>query len=492
MSDDAGVSDRTGMSDQTGTRHHGGPVMLVVLALVAAVLSPLAATGVAQAATTGYIKAPWSPIIYAVDEDGSRDALTYPEWVSLGAPRPTVAPATYVKVSWSPSVYGLVTWPDSSVTTDDAHLLTWPEYSGLGRPAITTVAHIPGTKYFRWTSDGAEIFARTPDTTVRKLTYPQWRAAGHPSPELATRGFYRAAWSHVIHEVTTAGRVRQITYPEWIALGAPRAASAPVTYAKTPWAPDVYGLITWPNSPADTRVDQVARLSWVDYVAAGRPALVARTRIPGDSFVKYTVGPTVFHSVQGVLTPLTAADWRAAGTPPPATVVAPAPAYIRGVLVVNKSLPIPSWFGGGLAPELSSAFAAMRGAAASSGLNLYISSGYRSFATQQSLYNRFVGSEGVVVADTHSARPGHSEHQTGLAIDVNTVAPSFAYSAEGRWVAANAHLFGFVIRYPAGKEPITGYMYEPWHLRYVGPELATLLHRSNLTIEEYMMVPSRY
>lgn len=168
------------------------------------------------------------------------------------------------------------------------------------------------------------------------------------------------------------------------------------------------------------------------------------------------------------------------------------PTYIDGVLIANKTYALPSWYGNGLTPELLTAFNAMRAAAAADGISLWIVSGFRSYATQVSTYNHFVATYGQAFADTTSARPGHSEHQTGLAIDINLVDQSFGSTAEGIWVRENAHRFGFVIRYPQGKEHITGYMWEPWHLRYLGTGLATTLKNSGLTLEEHFGITSQY
>lgn len=167
--------------------------------------------------------------------------------------------------------------------------------------------------------------------------------------------------------------------------------------------------------------------------------------------------------------------------------------YIDGVLIVNKTYSLPSSFSPeGLLPECSAAFREMQSAASQKGLSLYISSGYRSFSSQKTIYNRYVKRDGVELADTYSARPGHSEHQTGLAIDLNTIKQSFANTAEGKWVAAHCHEYGFIIRYPKGKSHITGYCYEPWHLRYVGVETATKIYNSGLCLEEYYGITSVY
>lgn len=123
--------------------------------------------------------------------------------------------------------------------------------------------------------------------------------------------------------------------------------------------------------------------------------------------------------------------------------------------------------------------------------DLFARSGYRSYSTQVSLYNSYVANHGQAAADTFSAKPGQSEHQTGLSMDITCESmnflldDTFGQTDEGKWVAENAHRFGFIIRYPKGKEDITGYMYEPWHIRYLGVEMATDVYESGLTLEEY-------
>lgn len=118
-------------------------------------------------------------------------------------------------------------------------------------------------------------------------------------------------------------------------------------------------------------------------------------------------------------------------------------------------------------------------------------SGYRSESRQKTLYNNYVKRDGIKAADTYSARPGHSEHQTGLTIDVagstgKCAAQScFAGTKEAKWLAKNVNKYGFVIRYPEGKDSITGYKYEPWHLRYVGTQVASIVAKKGITLEEY-------
>lgn len=122
-------------------------------------------------------------------------------------------------------------------------------------------------------------------------------------------------------------------------------------------------------------------------------------------------------------------------------------------------------------------------------------SGYRSFSYQTNLYNSYVAKDGQAAADTYSARPGYSEHQTGLAVDIGgvhgcDVEACFGETIEGKWVAEHAAEFGFIIRYVQANEAVTGYSAEPWHLRYVGRELAEELGRQNIsTLEEFFHVP---
>ncbi len=139
-------------------------------------------------------------------------------------------------------------------------------------------------------------------------------------------------------------------------------------------------------------------------------------------------------------------------------------------------------------PIVKDAFEEMCNDIQSLGLNIKIISAYRSYETQEILYNNYVEREGVKDADVSSAKPGHSEHQTGLSIDIyNTVLPfnQFVKSNEYKWIKNNAHNYGFIVRYPQNREHITGYKYEPWHLRYVGNEVATYLYKHNITLDEY-------
>ena len=125
------------------------------------------------------------------------------------------------------------------------------------------------------------------------------------------------------------------------------------------------------------------------------------------------------------------------------------------------------------------------------GIELLAVSGYRSFSRQQGIFNVEKDQKGEELARQAVALPGQSEHQTGLAMDITSrsanleITEAFGDTVEGNWVRENAHKAGFIIRYPKGKESITGYQYEPWHLRYVGKEQAAIIYKNKLTLEEY-------
>ena len=134
----------------------------------------------------------------------------------------------------------------------------------------------------------------------------------------------------------------------------------------------------------------------------------------------------------------------------------------------------------------------MQAAAKKDGYSLTIVSGFRSYSYQGQLYNNYVARDGKAAADTYSARPGHSEHQTGLAMDINNASSSFNNTPEAKWIAENCYKYGFILRYPKGKENITGYMYESWHVRYLGKQLAKEVCDSGLTLEEFLCIDSKY
>lgn len=124
------------------------------------------------------------------------------------------------------------------------------------------------------------------------------------------------------------------------------------------------------------------------------------------------------------------------------------------------------------------------------GISIKTCSAFRSYVYQEEVYLRkktdMVAMEKYQIErDRVSARPGHSEHQTGLAVDINETEQSFENTPAGIWLAENSYRYGFILRYPKGKECVTGYDYEPWHFRYLGNELAEKVYRSGLTYDEY-------
>ncbi len=170
--------------------------------------------------------------------------------------------------------------------------------------------------------------------------------------------------------------------------------------------------------------------------------------------------------------------------------------YVPSDLVVpNVPLRVPGNESMQLRAVTAKAMETMFAAAKADNINLMISSGYRSYSYQVNLYDGYVNTEGQATADTQSARPGFSEHQTGLAADVEPVSKTceveecFGTTPEGEWVAANAYKYGFIIRYTTGNEDITGYEPEPWHIRYIGIDLATEMHNKNIpTLEQFFGV----
>lgn len=170
-------------------------------------------------------------------------------------------------------------------------------------------------------------------------------------------------------------------------------------------------------------------------------------------------------------------------------------------VVANKgrALPanfVPAQIEADLRHEAAAALAQLISGAKNDELALSLYSGYRSYADQTATFNGYAKSYGQTAAENFSARPGHSEHQTGLAADLAaasgqcTLEICFGEMKEGKWLAANAHKFGFIIRYQNGKEALSGYQYEPWHLRFVGVELAAQLNSSGQTMEEFFGLPS--
>ncbi len=141
-----------------------------------------------------------------------------------------------------------------------------------------------------------------------------------------------------------------------------------------------------------------------------------------------------------------------------------------------------------LTSEAYNEFIKMFKAAKEAGLSLIINSSFRSYEDQEEIYNMYKNSKGEEYADTIAAKPGFSEHQTGMAIDIQAPgsrAATFEEFEEFKWLQENAHKYGFILRYPKDKEYLTGYNYESWHYRYVGVEAATYIKENNITFDEY-------
>lgn len=169
------------------------------------------------------------------------------------------------------------------------------------------------------------------------------------------------------------------------------------------------------------------------------------------------------------------------------------PSYLKGILFVNKVYPLPAKYAPGESTAARKAFEDMRIDAKKSAVNLTAFSTYRSFAYQKNIYTKYVDKDGKVAADRYSARPGYSEHQTGLAFDIGEVGHAINWASHtfddtkaSKWLASNAHTHGFIQRFPKGKEEITGYIHESWHYRYVGKEVATEIFKRKITLEEYI------
>lgn len=166
--------------------------------------------------------------------------------------------------------------------------------------------------------------------------------------------------------------------------------------------------------------------------------------------------------------------------------------YVDGIMIANKTYSLPESYDPGIRKEAADALAEMQEAAAAEGISLFVVSGYRSYQTQKTVYAGWANRDGEEQADTYSSRAGHSDHQTGYTFDLNSLEQSFAYTKEGIWLAEHCDEFGFIIRYPEGKEAYTGYVYEPWHVRFVGKEKAKILTESGLSLEEYYGITSDY
>ncbi|WP_062519652.1 M15 family metallopeptidase [Demequina silvatica] len=254
------------------------------------------------------------------------------------------------------------------------------------------------------------------------------------------------------------------------------------------------------------------RLAPVLLVAAGCFALglgagaVSTVALAGsEAAVAGTASPAATDAVPRV-TASAADDGGSTGDAAPAIEVSTADIDSPGsvTVVVNKVRPLePEQFapedlvtvtdvpgGATMREEAAAAMTALHSAAAAEDAGFTISTAYRSHSAQAHLYATYAAEQGTAAADRFSARAGYSEHQTGLAADIRAdgcdLEPCFADTAAGRYVAAHAWEHGFLVRYPPDSEDVTGYIYEPWHLRYVGIELAAAMRDAGVdTMEEY-------
>lgn len=234
--------------------------------------------------------------------------------------------------------------------------------------------------------------------------------------------------------------------------------------------------------------------------------VAAITLIAGFVYILY---PSLASKTTPTETPLTTQE--PINTPVPTTEVTPMieldhTSYDSLTVIINKKHSLPSDYepadlvvpnvkstkdGLQLRQEAATALETMFAAAKEEGITLILGSGYRSYQTQERLFNDYVQRDGEAAANRYSARPGESEHQTGLAVDIsdstmeNWLKNSFKNTVEGQWLKENAYRYGFILRYIEGKEEITGYMYEPWHFRYLGLVEAEKVKLSNLTVEEF-------
>ena len=160
--------------------------------------------------------------------------------------------------------------------------------------------------------------------------------------------------------------------------------------------------------------------------------------------------------------------------------------YINGILIVNKTYSLPSDYAPGINHTALYYLHMLQADAKAVGIDIPVISAYRSYETQRALFDSYYAKDGDK-ADTYSARPGHSEHQTGLAFDVGAIDDNYGDTIGGKWLYNNCANYGFIIRYLTGKEDITGYKYEPWHIRYVG-SVAEYIMNQGITLEEYLNI----
>lgn len=247
-----------------------------------------------------------------------------------------------------------------------------------------------------------------------------------------------------------------------------------------------------------------------DPAAADAPPRATPTPTPAPSPTPSAdPGPTTDPAPEPAADTPPAPDTGAGGHEPAQNPSLDDPASIT--VVVNKQRPlapitwapsdlanpeIPNSTGQPLRYEAAVALEQMYAEANAAGLPFAIVSGFRSYDLQTSLFNNYAANYGVAAAETFSARPGHSEHQTGLAVDISEclgcpLSEAFGSTPQGLWARDNAHRFGFIMRYDQGQQPVVGYVYEPWHFRYVGVDVATdMRQRGIANLEDYYGLPA--
>lgn len=207
------------------------------------------------------------------------------------------------------------------------------------------------------------------------------------------------------------------------------------------------------------------------------------SKVEGFSFnqVKEAAGKKVITNPENVLV-LVNKEYNLPEGYAPNDLVRPAVRFSFGNEKIEKSL---------MRKEAAAALEKMFAAAAKDGIYLYAVSGYRSYNRQLAVFKNEMANSGKAKAQQAVATPGQSEHQTGLAMDISgksvqfLLTESFENTKEGQWLAKHAHEYGFILRYPKGKENITGYQYEPWHFRYVGVKAANIIYKNGWTLEEF-------
>lgn len=162
--------------------------------------------------------------------------------------------------------------------------------------------------------------------------------------------------------------------------------------------------------------------------------------------------------------------------------------YVGGVLIVNKKYSVPEDYGAELGLVIDDAYNTLLQMREDTGYELPLASGYRSYELQTELFDYYCEIDDYEKVIMYSAQPGHSEHQTGLAMDIGELSESYVNTEEGGWLTDNCYKYGFIIRFPKGCELKTGYDYEPWHIRWLGKSTAKLVYDSGLTLEEFLGV----